>query len=366
MENLVRQYRSWDNFWRISRSEPGLPQKFALAVFATWCIPQVSLALQGHYHLLPSVGVAQLGDHGAAEWSLAAQTDAGSVGDSEAAPPDPIGSISADTRSVEPRPSVVWAALLSTGVLGFSAVASFTDHPNGGFHFAEEGWFGENTYAGGADKAAHFVKFEIMARELAVMYEYLGFSRRQSVIGGFAVSWLSGLVNELGDATNDYGFSYEDLVMDTFGAGSAALVSVTGTRDLFGFRVGPLFVQAPPREVDGIGRDYTHEIYTADLQLGGVARRLGLPLWPMRFFLLSGTYGVWGYPYGAPDQRQRLIGMELGLNFAEMLYALNVQEDTWWGIVAHVLFDNFRIPYTQAGFRFDLNHHGWYAVNDTR
>ena len=46
-----------------------------------------------------------------------------------------------------------------------------------------------------------------------------------------------------------------------------------------------------------------------------------------------------------------------------MLYALNVQQNTWWGMAAHLLFDNFRIPYTQVGFRFDLNRHGWYAVN---
>ena len=179
-------------------------------MFVTWCIPQASLALQGYYHLLPSITVAQLGDPAAAERSLAPQTHAGSVDDSEAAPPDPTGNISADTRSAEPRPSAAWAALLSTSALGLSAVASFTDHPNGGFHFAHEGWFGENTYAGGADKAAHFVKFEIMARELAIGYQYLGLPRRRSVIGGFVVSWLAGLVNELGDATNDYGFSYED------------------------------------------------------------------------------------------------------------------------------------------------------------
>lgn len=294
-----------------------------------------------------------------------AQPLSGSVDEPEA-PPGPIGDEPSDGDSAQPRPSLLWPALISLGVLGNQAWASFGDHPTGGFHFTQEGWFGEDTYVGGADKVAHFVKFEILARQFADIYEYFGFSRRQSILGGFGISVLTGLVNEFGDATNEYGFSYEDLVMDILGAGTAVLTNTTDTRDLFGFRVGPLFVDAPPKEENGIGHDYTHEIYTADLQLGGVARRLGLPLWPMRFVLVSVTYGVWGYPYGAPDKRERLVGMEIGVNFAEVLYALNVQEDTWWGILAHTAFDNFRIPYTQFGFRYDLNHHGWYAVNGPR
>jgi hypothetical protein len=336
-----------------------------LAACLTGCISQPSLALQGQSHWLYT---APLGDFVVAEGSPASPTAPDNLDDVEAAPVPaaPNGLTLAETPSTERQPSWGWATLLSAGVIGYSAAISFTDHPNGGFHFKEEGWFGENTYAGGADKAAHFVKYGAITRQLAVVYEYLGFSRRQSVIGSFAVGWLGGLINELGDATNEYGFSYEDLVLDTLGVGSAALIHATDTRDLFGFRVGPLVVDAPPREVQGIGRDYSYEIYTLDLQLGGVARRLNLPLWPARFLLVSGSYGVWGYPYGLASQRERLIGMELGLNFAEMLYAFNVQQDTWWGILAHTFFDNFRIPFTQAGFRFDLNHHGWYAVNDTR
>jgi uncharacterized protein YfiM (DUF2279 family) len=340
-------------------------RNLTLALFVTWCVPQASLALRGHYHLLPSVAGVPPGDPATADASVAPQTFAESINEAEAAPLDATGHMPPDTPSVEPRPSWGWAAVLSTGVLGLEAASSFADHPEGGFHVTEEDWFGENTFAGGGDKVAHFAKFEITARELAVLYEHLGFSHRQSALGGFAVSWLAGLLNELGDATNAYGFSYEDLTMDTLGAGSAALVSLTDTGDLFGFRAGIVIGDPPPREVPSIGRDYSHEIYTADLQLGGVARRLGVSDWPIRFLLVSGTYGVWGYPYGGADQRQRLIGLELGLNFAEMLHAFNVKQDTWWGILAHLLFDNFRIPYTQAGFRFDLNRHGWYAVNSS-
>jgi hypothetical protein len=272
----------------------------------------------------------------------------------------------AQVHTPETRPSLLAGALLSTFVVAYSAANSFPDHHRPGFHFANEGWFGEDTYVGGADKTSHFLKFEIIARGLTVGYEYFGFPQLQSAIAGAIVSSLGGLVNEIGDGTNRYGFSYEDLVMDVGGAGAAAAVILTGTDDLIGFRVGLVPGPSLPEDPDsdGFGKDYSREIYTADLLLTGVIRRTGArSLWPLRFLLLSCTYGTRGYPYSAPDVRQRLVGLEVGLNLAEILYALKVQQDTWWGVVAHLVFDNFRFPFTQAGFRYDLNHGKWYAVN---
>ncbi len=277
---------------------------------------------------------------------------------------DSSGRAGAERAGAVRRPSLLWAGVFSAGAVGYNAVKSFTDEPRGGFRFADEGWFGRSTYAGGADKASHVVAFAITSRELAGVYEHLGFSKQQSVVGGFAVSVLGGLVNELGDGTNRFGFSYEDLVMDVVGAGAAALNNISGTEDLFGIRFGVVPGPKPGRDPDstGFGKDYSKEIYAVDLQLGGVARRLGT-LWPLRLLLLSTTYGVRGYPYGSSRQREQLLGFEVGLNVAEVLYACNVRRDTWWGIAAHVLLDNFRIPYTQVGFRYDLHRGTFHLVN---
>ena len=288
------------------------------------------------------------------------------IGPTEGEPPTgepPEVRLSTEPQAAESGPHVYWAALISAGVIGGTVVNSLTDGATHSYHFAHEGWFGENTYVGGADKASHFVSFEIISRELSTGFQYLGFSRRQADIGGFAVSSLTGLANELCDGAIKYGFSYEDLIMDVLGAGTAVLTSATETRDLIGFRFGILPGPVIPADEDnlGTGRDYSHEIYTADLKLGGLARRLGVADKVARFVLVSTTYGVNGYPYGSPEQRQRLIGLEVGINFAEILYAFDVDQTTWWGIAMHVLFDNFRIPYTQLGFRYDLNHGNWYG-----
>jgi hypothetical protein len=260
------------------------------------------------------------------------------------------------------RPQKLLASLLSASVLAGSAANSFTEGPHQSFHFTHEGFFGQDTYAGGGDKASHFVDFAIVAKELANAYDRFGFSRRASILMGFGVSTLAGLVIEIGDGTTYYGFSYEDLVMDVLGAGTAAAISAARLDDLIGFRRGFLL---PPSgnatccKVPGKGRDYSNEIQTADLKIAWLARRLDLSMGPLRYLLFSVTYGTKSYPSGLPELRERQVGFEIGLNLAVILNDLGVRRDTWWGYVLHVVCDNARMPFTSVGFRYDLNSKHW-------
>jgi hypothetical protein len=74
---------------------------------------------------------------------------------------------------------------------------------------------------------------------------------------------------------------------------------------------------------------------------------------------VSLTYGSKGYPYANPDVRERQIGIFLGVNFVQILRDAGVPEEKWWGKVAYFLFDVIRIPYTQIGYQYDLNHGRW-------
>jgi len=256
--------------------------------------------------------------------------------------------------------------LLASGMIIGSALGGFfnayQESPRHDFHVTYEGWFGRTTYAGGADKAAHFADYTIISKELANLYEVAGFSRNTSIALGFGTAFASGLMNEVGDGTNPYGFSPEDLAMDTFGAATAALVKLTRTEDLFGFRHGlllPLQGSKTCCQTDGLGRDYSNEIYTADLHLAGVFDRLNLKAGPLRYLMFSVTYGVKGYPTGTPSLRERQVGLEIGLDFEVILDDLGVKRNTWWGYGLHIVFDNFRFPFTAVGFRYDLNHDKW-------
>ena len=110
------------------------------------------------------------------------------------------------------------------------------------------------------------------------------------------------------------------------GAGAGAVVAATRTEDLFGFRHGfllPSSGRGTCCAVQGKGRDYSNEIYTADLKLQGVARRAGIGIGPLRYLLVSITYGTKGYPSGVPELRERQVGIEI-------LDDLRVTRSTWW------------------------------------
>lgn len=274
---------------------------------------------------------------------------------------------SADTAGETPakQPSIWLSALIPVLAIGGSAANSFLDDPNGGYHFTSEGWFGKTTFAGGADKAAHFADYYIISREMAFLYEKLGYSPGVSRLIGFGVSAVAGLVTEIGDGTNVYGFSYEDLISDVLGAGAAALIAHFGIDDLVGFRAGFLIPHNTDTccQVRAPGRDYSNELYTGDLRLAGLARRLGWNIGPLKYLLLSVTYGTKGYPRGEVETRERQFGVELGIDFRQIVDDLGVGRNTWWGYAIHVVVDNFRIPFTAGGFRYDFNHKKWHGLD---
>jgi len=280
-----------------------------------------------------------------------------------------------DLQGLSSRPTALGAAapkapnrtltvLLTAGVLAGSAVSSLgVGHEREAFHFGNEEWFGSETYAGGADKASHFVFYNGLSRELGVTLSNMGYDRKRATTMAFATAAAAGLLVEVGDAFTVFGFGWEDLVMDTLGAGSAAMITQYGLDDTVGFRFGKVTAEQPPVccRTPGVGKDYSQEIYTADLKLAGFARRLSLRPGPARFLLLSMTYGTKGYRYSPPEFRQRNIGIELGLNFPEILSAVGVPETTLWGRALYFFFNFFRIPFTAVGFHYDLNHGKWHG-----
>jgi hypothetical protein len=255
------------------------------------------------------------------------------------------------------RPRFGWAALVTGVTIAGSAYNSFSDGPSQPFHFTNEGYIGQHTYAGGADKASHFVSYFIVAKLLSRVYGELGLSPSDSLLLGSGVSIFSGFVTELGDGRGRYGFSYEDLLFDSLGAATHLGLAHYGLDDMIGFSAG--LVPAPHPECcpyGGFGKDYSREIYSADLRFAALGRRAGFDPGLARYLLFSTTYSSRGYPYAAPDQRERLIGAFVGVNFVEILQAAGVPRERWWGKIAYFLFDVLRIPYTQIGVQYDLNH----------
>ena len=268
------------------------------------------------------------------------------------------------TIGLGPAWKPVLTVLVAGTAVGYSAGNSVKEEPYGGFHFANEGFFGGHTYAGGADKVAHFVDYNLAQGALANTYRWVGYDSGQSGWIGFATAAAAGLATEIGDGTTIYGFSWEDFLADALGAATAMGLSRSGWNDTIGFRFGTFSQDPAPSccaDHTNLGRDYSGEIYTADLKIAGLARRLRFDPGPARFLLLSATYGTNGYRHVAPELRQRLVGLEIGVNFSEIFRSLGVPSEPLWGEVFYYFLDSFRIPYTAIGFRYDVNNHEWFG-----
>jgi Predicted periplasmic lipoprotein (DUF2279) len=241
-------------------------------------------------------------------------------------------------------------ALVIGGELAVTAGKGLLGHRAETFHVTREHFFGANTLDGGADKAAHFADYFVISKEFSYIFGKLGYSENAALWMGLVTAMVGGALNEVGDGFSHPGFSYEDIVMDWLGAGYATLLVGTRTDDLLGVRTSHL---------DG----YHHDVFSMDLKLSGLARRLNINIGPLRYLFFSLTYGTKGYPDGSPAERQRQVGLEIGLNLEQILKDLGVTRDTWWGYVLHFAGDNVRWPFTAVGFRYDLNHGKWHGPN---
>jgi uncharacterized protein YfiM (DUF2279 family) len=238
---------------------------------------------------------------------------------------------------------------LSIGAVTLNSLAGYERHS---FKIHEEGWFGRDTVNGGADKASHLADYYVLTHLFEDVYRMLGWSDRDALLWGVGIAVATGLGNELSDGYTRHGFSWEDLTMDVGGAAMAGLVSATRTRDLFSIRTSHL-----PYDT------YSHDVYSADFKLSGLGQRLGVNLGPLRWLLLSVTYGTKGYRDQPPREKQRLLGLEIGLNLQQILFDVGVKRNTWWGYALHLVADNVRFPYTAIGVRVDLNSGKWHGPN---
>ncbi len=256
-------------------------------------------------------------------------------------------------RAKKPQPLLV--GLVGAGDVVGTFANSYFGYDHMKWHFNNEGFFGANDDDGGADKASHFADYYIVAKEFTYLFEMFGYPETQARWMASGIAWAGGLVNKIADGTTRHGFSYEDVVFNTGGVLAWLAISTAHVEDLVGFRTSHL-----------PGPTYSHDVYSADLKLGGLARRLGVDIGPLRFLLFSVTYGTKGYRERdvAPDQRQRLPGFEVGLNLEEILNTVKARRDTWWGYALHVVGDNIRFPYLAIGMRYDLTHHRWHGPNN--
>jgi hypothetical protein len=102
--------------------------------------------------------------------------------------------------TVEARqPNRLVGTILPLTSIGLVAANSLLGYDGQDFHATNERMFQADTRDGGADKASHFADYYIVAKEVAFVYEKIGYSENAARWWGFGVAVSTGLANRFAD-----------------------------------------------------------------------------------------------------------------------------------------------------------------------
>lgn len=191
----------------------------------------------------------------------------------------------------------------------------------GRFRKVDEGWFGQHTYAGGADKAGHFYMNYVSSRLLAKAFRHFGNDPDDALYMGAALTLGTMTAVEVIDGySKRWRFSREDAAMNVLGTGAAILFEkYPRLDDLVDLR----FYYRPSAAEGGKfdpGSDYSGQTYLFVLKASGIPALRDRP-W-LRYVELAAGYGTRNYVTERPDlvdQRRRQLYFGISLNLSELL-----------------------------------------------
>ena len=248
--------------------------------------------------------------------------------------------------------------ILALGTVWWWDRSGFT----GKWKMKKEGFFSNNTYSGGADKAGHFYASYVEFRTMVSMYELIGIKHDNALLlSGLAIFSLSTGI-EMIDAFTHYGFSYEDVVFNAFGLGLGYFTEKYPKFDsLIGLRWSYFpssrylemeketsFVKKYIRLIN----DYNGMTFFLDVKFAGMGERTSNSV--LKYFLFGLNYNTIDYsPSG--DNKQRNLGFHIGLNVPVILKSIFNKNN--WAVRSSSTFAKFyAFPFTNLLFQYDLDH----------
>ena len=232
------------------------------------------------------------------------------------------------------------AGLAVAGIYG----ATVWDQGNSGFDFKQEGWFGEDTTFGGADKLGHAFTGYAGASIVSALHRDWGLSRKESAWRGAATSmvWMTGI--EIGDALSDrFGFSFEDLAADAAGC----LAAYFHDTSPWFHRTIDFRWEYWPSERGRAGEDTPTDDYDGSAFLVAVNAGALLSRRPTGWDLLDLQVGYQARGYLTEgDEHERWIFVGLGLNLANLLRRLDLP--------GAYLFEYYQLPFISLRLGFEL------------
>ncbi|MDH5649587.1 MAG: YfiM family protein [Gammaproteobacteria bacterium] len=246
---------------------------------------------------------------------------------------------------------IIWGTALSYAAYGYTNWWKAND---GEFNVADELWFQEESYAGGADKLGHAYSAYVTTRLMTRGFEWAGHDRNHAANLGAIVAGSTLLGVELFDGfAQEYGFSREDLIMNILGVGMAVVLENNQKLDdLFDFRV-QYRRSRDARELnerDPVS-DYSGQTYLFILKASGVPALRSSKF--LQYLELAVGYGSRGYEPddGSLLDRERKIFYGLSLNVSQILDSSVFRGDRQSSrarVISRNIFEYVQIPGTAA------------------
>jgi len=240
-------------------------------------------------------------------------------------------------------------ALIAGGIAGVAAYGLakwWEDGFTGSFATQNEGWFGQDTAYGGADKAGHAYSAYFGVRMVSALLQSYGNDRRQAGDLAFWATLGTLTAVEIADGySKNYKFSAQDALMNVAGAGFAWWCERdTAVDDLLDFRL--YYRQSSESDSWDAFGDYSGQRYLLVVKASGVQQLQDVPV--VRYLEFALGYGTKGYSSPPDVPRERNVYVGLQLNLSALLNDTAFRDGRWPAArrASEVFFDLWQIPGT--------------------
>jgi len=218
-----------------------------------------------------------------------------------------------------------------------------------GFRTKDEGWFGKDTYAGGADKLAHMYSHYLLTRGSYYLYRTNGLSRPDALKHSVILAGTVGTLIEIGDGLSHYGFAINDLISDFVGIGLGHLLNTHAYLDeLIGIQFwwwnNPDAPEHKGQKYNDPIDDYNNQKYIFNIRFAAIP--LLRDFLPTRYINLD--IGIYSRGYkdaqSEDEDTKRVLYTGLSLNLSQLLKDLFPKSD--YAFYSSNVFKYYQPPMT--------------------
>ncbi|MEQ8273915.1 MAG: DUF2279 domain-containing protein [Deltaproteobacteria bacterium] len=250
-----------------------------------------------------------------------------------------------------------------TALIGAWAVDAWWSDGLEPFSFRDAGAFGQDTYAGGADKMGHAYSMYVVTHSVYSLYRWLGMTKVNAALWTGAIAFTVSNWVELIDGFTQYGFEGGDVIANSLGIGLGLLTKLSPRAEsLVGFRLSyvpsPDFLQNEKSVLKWIN-DYTGMTYYLDVKGKGVLELMDRDPGLFRYVQAGIAFNTDQYsPVKRWEERRRNLGVHVGVSMSEVLRAWGDGDEGVEPIAT--FFDYYAVPFLNFALMKDLNDGGWF------